>query len=373
LAAPTAVAVACSTDAIAGAWIIRASHGMKKVEPCRSRSRRGVAPGSICVPLQDRGSRRSLLSLTGVIPPAAPGSYAWSVVVVPRSKPDAAYELRAIVPVPHVAHSPRQLRLGDQSRTAHRHASAPRQATAADGGRHRASRSHRRSPCLLRLLGRGCRHDAAGRIHDLTCRWSAPRGSSPAPPPTVKRCSGPSRAPAGCKTVDDRRHQRAIPSPSASLDEAAVTQKGFPDRVPRGRVRDVSQRLWDQTEDGRLSTGSGVRDEDGDLSRRQQARRGVRSSSRPRAKLKAVGARASRGRVQLGVREAPESLSEPASVTAERPQTSPHTTTARPTLVRVTGKRGTHAHAARGTSFLLRAKLSHRRSVVVDSVGPSVP
>ena len=102
-AAPTdaAVMAACSPDEVAGAWIIRASRGGKTLQlPVTLASGTGTRL-DLCPPA-GLNVAAVVLSLADVRTPAAPGSYAWRAVVTPRSKPGAAYELRAIVPVPHV-------------------------------------------------------------------------------------------------------------------------------------------------------------------------------------------------------------------------------------------------------------------------------
>jgi hypothetical protein len=198
-AAPTAVAVACSTDAIAGAWIIRASHGAKKLElPIALASGSGTKL-DLC-PAVGQRIAALVLSLTHVRPPATPGSYAWSVVVTPRTKPDAAYELRAIVPVPHVltlrgsfVSGTNRARLTGTLR-AH---GKPRQWAEIDIVR------------LDRTVVPLAFYDSWDGVVGTTQRGGytiylpliRTQGFVASTPPTVKRCSGPSRAPAGCKTV----------------------------------------------------------------------------------------------------------------------------------------------------------------------------
>jgi hypothetical protein len=198
-AAPTAVAVACATDAIAGAWIIRAAHGTKKLElPIALASGNGTRL-DVC-PAAGQRIAALALSLTYVRPPATPGSYAWSTIVTPRSKPEVAYELRAIVPVPHVLTLRGSFLPGvDLARltgTLRAHGK-PRQQAEIDIVR------------LDRTVVPLAFYDSWDGVVGTTQRGGytiylpqiRTQGFVASTPPTVKRCSAPSAAPAGCKTV----------------------------------------------------------------------------------------------------------------------------------------------------------------------------
>jgi hypothetical protein len=198
-AAPIEAAAACSTEAIAGAWIIRVSLGPKKLElPIAIAAGNGTRL-DVC-PVAGQRVAALVLSLVGVRPPATSGSYRWSAFVSPRFDPDGAYELRAVVPVPHVltlrgSYRP-ETRRAVLTGTLRAHGK-PRQRTEVD---------------ILRLdrtavpLAFYDFWDAFVSTTDRgTYRVAVPlvrtQGFVASTPPVVKRCSGPSTVPGGCKTV----------------------------------------------------------------------------------------------------------------------------------------------------------------------------
>jgi hypothetical protein len=198
-AAPTDVAVACSTDAIAGAWIIRASVGAKKLAlPIALASGDGTRL-DLC-PATGQRIAALVLSLVGVVPPATPGSYRWSAFVTPRFHPDAAYELRAVVPVPHV------LTLRSSYRADTRTAVLTGTLRAHGKPRQRAEIDILRLDRTAVPLAFYDDWDAFVSTTDRgTYRVAIPLGRTQgfiaSTPPTVKRCSGASTAPAGCETI----------------------------------------------------------------------------------------------------------------------------------------------------------------------------
>lgn len=200
-ATPIAVAAAagCSPDELAAAWIIRVSHGRKKLElPIAIASGDGIRL-DLC-PAATQSVAAIVFSLNDVTPPATRGSYAWRAFVTPRFDPDAAYELRAIVPVPHVLTLRGSYRPGSHrallTGTLRAHGK-PRQRTEIDIVR------------LDRTVFPLAFYDSWDAFLSTTARGTysvylplfRTQGFVASTPPTVKRCSGPSTAPAGCKTT----------------------------------------------------------------------------------------------------------------------------------------------------------------------------
>jgi hypothetical protein len=197
-AAPTEAAFACSTDAIVGAWMIRASLGSKKLQLPIAIAWVAGTRLDLC-PAAGQRVAAVVLSLEGVTTPATPGSYRWSAFVTPRFDPDAAYELRAVVPVPHV------LTLRGSYRPATRRAvltgtlrwrGTPRQRTEVD-----IIRLDRTAvPLAFNDSWDGFVNTTARGTYSIALPLLRTQGFVASTPATVMRCTGPSTSPGGCKT-----------------------------------------------------------------------------------------------------------------------------------------------------------------------------
>jgi hypothetical protein len=198
-AAPTDAAVSCSSDAIAGAWMIRASLGAKKLQlPIAIASVNGTRL-DLC-PAAGQRISALVLSLELVRPPATPGSYRWSALVTPRSDSHGAYELRAVVPVPHVL----TLRGSYRPET--------RRAVLTGTLRSRGKPRQRAEVDIIRLdrtavplafydSWDGFVNTTARGTYSIALPLVRTQGFVASTPATVQRCSGPSTAPAGCRTT----------------------------------------------------------------------------------------------------------------------------------------------------------------------------
>jgi len=199
-AAPLAVASAgCSPDELTGVWMIRAYRGRKLLQlPIGIASvdgtRLDLCPGT------GHSVAAVVLSLVDVSPPVTPGSYAWRAFVTPRFDSDATYELRSILPVPHVLTLRGSYRPGSKRAVltgmlrAH---GKPRQRTEID-----IVRLDRTAvplafydswDAIVRTTERG--------TYSVALPLVRTQGFVASTPPTVRRCAGPSTAPAGCKTI----------------------------------------------------------------------------------------------------------------------------------------------------------------------------
>jgi len=149
-----------------------------------------------------------VLSLADLEPPATPGSYQWRAIVTPLQaghatlNAAAAYELRARFPVPHVLTlRGRYLPSAHQARLT---------------GTLRAS-GHPQRSAIVELVQLNRTITAHGPLfHDTTAAFAetrrdgsyaitvplpATRGFVAGSPPTLSACTGPSAAPAGCRST----------------------------------------------------------------------------------------------------------------------------------------------------------------------------
>jgi len=167
---------------------------------------------ALCVPATSDGAPLPVLSLAftldGIPPPSRRGSYLWRAVVTPLAsdrrtlRPQAAYELRAIVPVSH--------------RLALSAARTPGSQVVLFRGRLTAA-GKARAGVFVRLVRLSRTVTPAGvRVDDAVVGWTTTRRDGTysfrtrvigtrtfraAADPTSGRCHGPSIAPAGCLAV----------------------------------------------------------------------------------------------------------------------------------------------------------------------------
>lgn len=199
-AAPLAVATGCSSDELVGVWMIRAFRGAKLLQlPIEIASVDGTTRLDLC-PGTGNSVAAVALSLVDIRAPVAPGSYAWRAFVTPRFDPDAAYELRSIVPVPHVLTLRGTYRSGSQRTVLTgmlRAYGKPRQRTEIDIVRLDRTAVplafHDSWDAVVRTTDRG--------TYSVALPLARTQGFVASTPATIKRCTGPSAAPAGCKTT----------------------------------------------------------------------------------------------------------------------------------------------------------------------------
>jgi hypothetical protein len=200
-AAPLAAASAgCSPDELTGAWMIRAFRGGKRLQlPIGIAEVDGTTRLDLCPSTQHSVAAVSL-SLVDIHAPRARGSYAWRAFVTPRFDTGATYELRSIVPVPHV------LTLHGGYRSKSQRAVLTGLLLANGKPRQRAKIDIVRLERTAVPLAFYDSWDAIVRTteqgtYSLALPLVRTQGFIASTPRTVKLCIGPSTAPAGCKST----------------------------------------------------------------------------------------------------------------------------------------------------------------------------